>query len=181
MFKKFLAISPVVFLMSCASLSEEACRSGDWGAIGYNDGVRGRAENYISEHREACGEYGIAPNTAVWLRSRIEGLKQYCTPDNAYSVGRHGSELNNVCPTNQSSDLRLANFFGLRYYEIGREIDALDDEVDDIRLTLASDFADELTPEQIQMKNFYLLEIIKLQRDIRKLEFEQRKYAARPQ
>jgi len=61
MFMKFLAASPLVFLMSCASLNEEACRSGDWATIGYNDGTRGRAESYITEHREACGEFGITP------------------------------------------------------------------------------------------------------------------------
>ncbi len=180
MFMKFLAISPIVLLMSCASLNEEACRTGDWESIGYNDGVRGRAETYIAEHREACGEYGIAPNTAVWLRGRIEGLKQYCTADNAYSVGRRGNELNNVCSPTQVRELRLANFFGLRYYEINREIDALENEVDDIELILMTDFIGDLTPEQIQLQNFYLSKIIDLQKSIRQLERERAKYAALP-
>ena len=180
MFMKFLAISPVVFLMSCASLNEEACRTGNWESIGYNDGVRGRAESYVNEHREACGEYGITPNTAVWLRGRIEGLKQYCTPDSAYTVGRRGNEINNVCPAAQTSELRLANFFGLRYYEINREIDALEDEVDQIEFTLSTDFTGDLTPEQMQLQNFYLSQIIDLQRSIRQLELERAKYAALP-
>jgi hypothetical protein len=180
MFMKTLAVSSLVILAACASLSEEACRTGDWESIGYNDGVRGRAESYINEHREACAEYGIAPNTAVWLRGRIEGLKQYCTPDNAYTVGRRGNELNNVCPTTQLSELRLANFFGLRYYEINREIDALEDEVDEIELILVTNFTGDLTPEQIQLQNFYLSQIIDLQRSIRQLEFELRKYSTLP-
>ena len=180
MYMKFLAISPVVFLMSCASLSEEACRTGDWASIGYNDGMRGRAQSYINEHREACSEYGISPNTTEWLTARIEGLKQYCTVDNAYTVGRRGSELNNVCPAPQLSELRLANFYGLRYYEIDREIDALKDEIDDIERILATDFTGDLTPEQLQMKSFYLLQIIDLQRSIRGLRRELVKYAALP-
>ena len=180
MLKNFFAISPLVFLMSCASLSEEACRTGDWETIGYNDGVRGRAESFITEHREACSEYGIAPNTTVWLRGRIEGLKQYCTPDNAYTVGRRGRELSNVCPSAQQSDLRLANFFGLRFYEVDREIDALEDEIDDIQLILATNFIGELTPEQLQLQNFYLSQIIDLQRSIRDLKVELTKYAALP-
>jgi len=180
MLKNFFAISPLVFLMSCASLSEEACRTGDWETIGYNDGVRGRAESFITEHREACSEYGIAPNTTVWLRGRIEGLKQYCTPDNAYTVGRRGRELSNVCPSAQQSDLRLANFFGLRFYEVDREIDALEDEIDDIQLILATNFIGELTPEQLPLQNFYLSQIIDLQRSIRDLKVELTKYAALP-
>ena len=180
MFMKTLAVSSLVFLAACASLSEEACRTGDWESIGYNDGVRGRYESYINEHREACSEYGIAPNTAVWLRGRIEGLKQYCTPDNAYTVGRRGNELNNVCPTTQISELRLANFFGLRYYEIDREIDALESEVAEIQIILATNFIGELTPEQLQLQNFYLSQIIDLQKSIRELEFELLKYSRLP-
>lgn len=180
MLMKFLTISPIIFLMSCASLNEEACLSGDWATIGYNDGVRGRAESYIFEHREACGEYGIAPNTSVWLRARIEGLKQYCTQDNSYSVGRQGRELNNVCPADQTGNLRLANFFGLRYYEIDQEIDALSDERKEIQLILATNFEGELTLEQLQLQNFYLAQVIDLQRSIHQLEFEQMKYASLP-
>lgn len=180
MFMKFLAISPVVLLMSCASLNEEACRSGDWATIGYNDGVRGRAEGYINEHRETCGEYGITPNTSVWLRGRIEGLKQYCTQDNAYSVGRNGRDLNNVCPAYQVSDLRLANFFGLRYYEIDQEIDALTEEVSEIQFILATQFKGELTPEQLQLQNFYLSQLIDTRENLHALELEQLKYAALP-
>lgn len=180
MFMKSTAVSLLGLLAACASLTEDACRTGNWESIGYNDGVRGRAASYVSEHRDACGEYGIAPNTTEWLRGRVEGLKQYCTPDNAYSVGRRGSELNNVCPTTQVSELRFANFFGLRYYEINRQIDALENDVSGIELTLATDFTGELTPEQIQLQNFYLSQIIDLQKSIRQLEFEQLKYSTRP-
>ncbi len=180
MFMKTLAVSSLVLLAACASLSEEACRTGDWENIGYNDGVHGRYESYIGEHREACSEYGIAPNAALWLRGRIEGLKQYCTPDNAYTVGRRGSELNSVCPVTNRSELRLANFYGLRYYEINREVYALKDEINDIERILATDFIGDPTPEQLQLKNFYLLQIIDLQRSIHELEFELLKYAAAP-
>lgn len=180
MFVKFFTISPVIFLMACASLNEEACRSGDWASIGYNDGVRGRAESYIIEHREACGEFGITPNMSVWSQNRIEGLKLYCTQDNAYSVGRRGRELNNVCPVDQSGNLRLANFFGLRYYEIDREINAISNDRKKIQFILATNFQGELTPEQLQLQNFYLSQVIDLQKSIRQLELEQRKYTALP-
>lgn len=180
MFMKSAAVSFLGLVAACASLTEDACRSGNWESIGYNDGVRGRAASYINEHRDACGEYGIQPNTSIWSRARIEGLKQYCTPDNAYVVGRRGNELNNVCPTSERSELQLANFFGLRYYEINREVDALEDDVSEIELILATNFTGELTPEQIQLQNFYLSQIINLQKTIRQLERESWKYAALP-
>lgn len=180
MLNKFLIMSPVVFLMSCASLSEEACKTGDWESIGYNDGVRGRSESYINEHREACGEFGITPNTSVWLRARAEGLKQYCTPTNAYNIGRRGNDLNPVCPAQGLSDLRLANFFGLRYYEIDQEIDALTDEKENIEFILATQFIEPLTPDQLSLKNLYLSQLIDLQKIISELKWELLKYDELP-
>lgn len=137
MFMKFLAISPVIVLMSCASLTEEACRTGDWENIGFNDGTRGRYETYLNDHRNACGDYGIAPNSAAWLRGRIEGLKQYCTPLNSYLAGRGGDVLNAVCPASQMTELKLANFYGVLFYEIGEEIDTLEVEKAEIVVILA--------------------------------------------
>ncbi len=144
MFMKFLTISPVILLMSCASLTEEACRTGDWESIGLNDGVRGRYETHLNQHREACGEYGIAPNSGAWLLGRVEGLKQYCTPLNSYLSGRQGAELNAVCPASQVTELKLANLYGLRFYEIGEEITALEEEKVEILLLLAGDPSDEV-------------------------------------
>lgn len=176
MLRKLLPLAPVLFLMSCASLNEDACRTGDWEGIGFRDGTNGRLTSYISEHREACGEYGIAPNSAAWLRGRIEGLKQYCTPDNAYWVGRRGSELAPVCSAAQSSDLRLANFYGMRYHEIDSEIDFLEDQMDELLTRLSEDFSGELTAEQNELQRFFFTEVRSLEQRIRALEFDRLNY-----
>lgn len=179
MLTKFLAISPVILLMSCASLSEDACRGGNWNAIGFNDGENGRSQGYISEHSEACAEYGITPDSAAWLRGRIEGLKQYCTRPNAYTIGRHGSDLRPVC-NNDQAGLRLANFYGMRYYEIGREISTLEREENDLLHKVENDFTGELTPEQRELQRFHLSRIRQINREIRDLEWEKQKYAQLP-
>lgn len=175
MFKKFLVASPLLLIMSCASLSEDSCRAGDWGAIGFDDGKNGKLESYIYEHREACADYGIAPDVTTWLKTRIEGLKYYCTPESAYNVGRRGRDLSPVCEANQS-DLRLANFYGQRYYEISEEIDDIDDEMDDILRKLSTDFNGELTLEQRDLQRFYLSQVRELRGEIRDLEWELRRY-----
>ena len=169
------AISALLFLGACASLNEEACRSGDWDSIGYNDGVRGRYQSYINEHSDACSEFGITPDTASWLRARAEGLKVYCTPENSYDAGRRGSELNNVCPTAVFGDLRLANFYGLRYYEIEEEIDALTDEMEELVFLL------ETTPDlDATVKAIYLARILSIQKTTFELQSELFKYAQLP-
>lgn len=175
MLKKLLALAPVIVLSACASLTQEQCETGNWSSIGYTDGVDGRAESYINQHRDACDEFGITPDVNAWLVGRTEGLKQYCTRPNAYTIGRSGSEMNPVCHADIDG-LRLANFYGLRYYELGQMIHAAEDEMNDYLDILARDDG-SLSPE---MKHFYLARIRELQRDIRSWEREQYKYASRP-
>ena len=172
---KLSAVSALLFLGACASLNEEACRSGDWDSIGYNDGARGRSQSYINEHRDACSEFGISPNTTAWLRARAEGLKVYCTPENSYDAGRRGGELNNVCPASQFGDLRLANFFGLRYYEINEEIGALTEEMEELIFLL------ETTADLDEtVKSIYLARILNIQKTTFGLQTELYKYAQLP-
>ncbi len=175
MFKNLLAVLPILFIMSCASLSEDSCRSGNWGTIGFNDGVNGALESYVNQHRKACADFGITPDVSAWLQGRTQGLKQYCTPVNAYNEGRSGSELNAVC-TRRIDRLQLANFYGLRYYEIAEEIDDLEDEIDDLRERIDTEFGDDPNKEERQLRRFYRNQIETARDKIRDLEWDQRRY-----
>ena len=114
MLKKLVFIAFLPLLASCASLSEDSCRIGDWSAIGYRDGANGQLISYINEHREACAEYGVTPDVEVWARARLDGLQEYCTAENAYDIGRRGRDFSPVCTTNREG-LRLAHLYGQRY------------------------------------------------------------------
>lgn len=175
MLKKLIFVAFLPLLASCASLSEDSCRVGDWESIGYRDGVNGQSIGYIFEHRKACIEHGIEPNTEVWARARLEGLKEYCTPLNVYELGRRGRRMRPVCEANREG-LHLANSYGLRYHEISTEIDELDDEMDAILLRLATEFIGTLTPEQVVLQQSLLAQVRSLQRDIRRLERDLRRY-----
>ncbi len=179
MLRRFIVVSLFFALGACASLSEDACRSGNWQAIGYNDGANGRSQSYINEHREACVEYGIAPDQTAWLRARLEGLKQYCTRPNAYQIGRRGSDLNAVCSSDVAG-LKLANFYGLRYYEIRRDIATLEREQDETLRKLENDFNGELTAEQNVLQKLYFAKTRRLERKISNLTWDLRKYAEMP-
>ncbi|HSF92484.1 MAG TPA: DUF2799 domain-containing protein [Paracoccaceae bacterium] len=174
------ALGVVVFLASCASLSEEACRSGDWEGIGYRDGVNGQYTSYLNNHVEACADYGITPNRALWLLGRTEGLKQYCTKENTYEIGTHGREMNAVCEGYNVDSLRLANFFGLRYHEITEEMNAIERDIRALHSEIAILLEGEPTPEEIALANAKRLEIIHLERELRALRFERLKYARIP-
>ncbi len=169
----FVAILPI--LASCASLSEDSCRGGDWASIGYRDGANGQLLSYINQHIEACAEFGISPDVEEWRAAREAGLQEYCTPENAYAVGRRGRDLSPVCEANRDY-LRLANFYGRRFAEISDEIDDLEDVEDDVLHRLATEFTGELTPEQLALQQSLLSQLRAIRREIRNLERDLRKY-----
>ena len=111
---------PLVVLLGllvsgCASMGEDECRVADWRAIGYEDGVSGKAASHLGERREACAEYGVTPNFAAYQQGRDEGLRQFCTPASGYRLGRNGRPFSSVCPSELQADFRDA-------YKSGREI-----------------------------------------------------------
>lgn len=130
------ALIALLALGSCGTLSEEACRQGDWSGIGYRDGTRGRSDGFVSNHAQACGKVGVTPDLAAWRAGRAEGLRRYCTPQNAYDAGLSGERLNPVCPASDRLRLALAEDRGLRIHALRREIDRLDyaNAVDEARL-----------------------------------------------
>ena len=125
-------------LTACASLSEDECRAGDWATIGFEDGAQGRDAAYVGEHREACAEYGIAPDLNAWLAGRERGLLSYCTVDRAYSLGRSGRPVANVCPATLTRQLDAANYRGQEYRRLSDEIRALEREIDEYEDGLAA-------------------------------------------
>ncbi len=105
----------VVVLSACATLSENQCKQGDWYDIGVRDGSGGYGGDRLNKHSEACQEYGVAPNREAYEKGRGEGLKSYCSPDNAYHMGRRGGSYRGGCPA------ELETAF-LRKFEAGRQI-----------------------------------------------------------
>ncbi len=113
-------LSSTYLLSGCATLSKEECLVGDWQAIGYNDGVAGYHSERLASHAKACAKASIAPDYQAWERGRQLGLKQYCTTNNAYNLGRRGRKLNNICPIAMVNTLQNANQRGLDYYALER-------------------------------------------------------------
>lgn len=139
----------LALLGACASLTKEECLSADWRAIGYNDGVRGRLESYVSRHFDACSKVAITPDVQAWQAGRLQGLPLYCTPSNAYNIGRAGDDLNPVCPPEQQRSLFQSWDWGQEYYLITQQISDLESEDRTLRERLATAYATSpLTPEQ---------------------------------
>lgn len=170
----------LAFLGACASLTPEECQNADWHAIGYNDGVRGRLENYISQHFDACGKVGITPDVQAWQAGRLQGLPLYCTPVNAYSVGRAGNELSPVCPASQQNRLSYSWDWGHEYYLITGQISDLESEYSTIRRQILTDFPPPLTPQQSVLLASLNDRLRWITDEISRLEDRRRRYASAP-
>src|SRR4051794_9705249 len=90
--------SVLLALAACASMDRNQCVSADWYAVGLEDGARGRAVERLGDHRRACAEYRVAPDTARYLAGRNEGLKSFCTYERGFSEGRGGNSYAAACP-----------------------------------------------------------------------------------
>ena len=85
-------------MSGCATMGKDECLNADWRTIGYEDGARGHQASRIGQHREACAKHGVAPDFDRYERGRLEGLREYCTPQKGYSLGRSGKGYHYVCP-----------------------------------------------------------------------------------
>lgn len=128
----------VMLLSSCASLTEEECRAGDWRSIGLDDGTRGRSPDFLATHVDACASYQITPDASAWESGRLEGLALYCTPESAYENGAKGRRLRPVCPASDHPALSRSNSKGLMYYEIGQDIDDIERDIRALNIEIAA-------------------------------------------
>lgn len=133
----FLLLSAFLALASCASLSEEECRAGDWYGIGVADGAEGRGPDRIEAHRRACADAGIAPDLEAWQKGRERGLRLYCTPEKAYREGREGQSIAAGCTRTEMARIMPAWEWGRNWWRLELEADGIRDEIRDIEREIA--------------------------------------------
>ena len=130
---RILPLLATLLVAGCGSstLSKDECRTVDWRTIGYEDGVAGRSGDQIGRHRQACAEYGVAPDLDAYRAGRAEGLREFCQPNNGYRAGASGQIYYDSCPA------ELAPAF-LAAYEDGRELYVRERRVSDADSAIAA-------------------------------------------
>lgn len=88
----------LVLLQACGGMDLAECRTADWRAIGYEDGVQGRAIGTLGKRRTDCAEHGVTPNFDAYVAGRNDGLSRFCRPQNGYRMGKRGKRYSGVCP-----------------------------------------------------------------------------------
>jgi hypothetical protein len=117
------AMVSVFWLSGCATLSEEECKTADWGRLGYKDGAAGHAESRLAEHAESCSKLGIRPNGPQWRSGWDRGVMAYCTPNVGWREGLAGRSYNGVC-RGRNEEAFLAP------YRAGSEIHRLESRIE---------------------------------------------------
>ncbi len=97
-FKASVAVSLLVLLSSCATMSPEECKVADWRDVGQRDGLAGQTMSHFQSRVEDCAKAGVAINTQAYRTGREVGLRSYCRLENAVPLGLNGGYYAGVCP-----------------------------------------------------------------------------------
>lgn len=127
----------VLVLAGCATLSKEQCQTGDWLSLGLADGLKGYPETRISEHQTACAEFGISVNRQLYEAGRSEGLKSYCTPNNAAEIGLAGKSYANVCKGSAGVSFSRVYRQANNVYAIEQQIELAQSQIESLSRQLA--------------------------------------------
>ena len=112
------AVSAMLIMSGCASMSGEECVATDWSAVGYEDGARGYTGERFSKHRKACAKHGVTADFAAWQRGREQGLVEYCQPGRGFNVGVSGGRYYGVCSVDLEPDFLDAYNAGYHLYTL---------------------------------------------------------------
>jgi Protein of unknown function (DUF2799) len=112
-------------LGGCAGMDADECRTADWRAVGYEDGVEGKSAAYFGTRRKACAEHGVQADFDAYLAGRAEGVAHFCRPQNGYHLGTQGHRDPGVCPVVLEAAFVAAHADGYGLYERGAAVDHL--------------------------------------------------------
>lgn len=187
---RFYLIFPIVIftLSGCgggATVSQSQCAAGDWQTLGYRDGVSGYRSTELLAHQDACVRHGVIPDRGGYMLGWEQGIREYCEPNNAFSVGERGRGHNNVCPQDLRADFNHAYQQGRSLYlaraevaNLQRAIGQKTQRVEQVKAAIVSTAAAQLNPTWTPPERIELLaktkrltdEKYQLQADIPELE-----------
>lgn len=124
-----VAVTGVVLLSGCATMSEDQCLVGDWGSRGWQDGAQGRQVSRLDDHAKACAKYGVEPNMSAYLSAREDGLRTYCTWENGFRQGREGNSYGGVCTPVEEADFVPAYRDGRQIYAAEQAVSSAESEL----------------------------------------------------
>lgn len=117
--RRVFATTLLLTLAGCAgsAMDEAECRTADWRAVGYEDGVQGLSTQAFGKRRKACAEHGVTAGFDAYLAGHGQGLAIFCRPQNGFRLGTGGYRYTGVCPTHLEAAFLDAHADGAGLYQ----------------------------------------------------------------
>nr|WP_297348498.1 DUF2799 domain-containing protein [uncultured Glaciecola sp.] len=127
----FLMLTLTIMSISgCANMNQAECKTANWRAIGYEDGVAGARDSQFSQHRQECAEHGVTADINDYLDGHVEGTKKYCTQTNGFFLGKRGQNYNGNCTEALAPAFLNGLTDGKQIYSAQRAMDSADDALE---------------------------------------------------
>lgn len=100
MLRHFFALSIPLVIAGCTSTAERvSCAQRDWYESGRHDGAQGATLDRLARYKVECGNEFNSAWESLYTNGRNAGLVEFCSPDNAFQLGRMGLSYMYVCPS----------------------------------------------------------------------------------
>lgn len=123
-FVRAILLMSLGFLGGCATMSGDECTTGDWHAIGFEDGTRGFSSDRFGDRRKACAKHGITPDFQAYQSGRGEGLVEFCQPARGFNLGTNGGQYRGVCSSHNEGRFLDAYNSGYHLYNLRANVDS---------------------------------------------------------
>ena len=115
--RAFCAAGLLLVVTGCTGMGLGDNLGVDWRLCGYEDGLRGHAGEEIAAHRPACTAAGATPDMIAYQAGLREGLEEYCSPENGFSLGVRAAMREDSCPDEMKASFLAAYREGLESHE----------------------------------------------------------------
>lgn len=130
-----LIIALAFALSACSSANSQknTCTERDWFELGRHDGAQGSTDDKLQKYTNDCRKAAInADAETMYVNGRNAGLVEYCTPENAFELGRMGIAYMYVCPSTVEPKFLVGYRKGQRARELEIENKKIDGRIDSL-------------------------------------------------
>lgn len=115
--KLTIFIASLSALAACTPhLSKNQCIATNWYQLGFADGSAGQAKRDLAKDVSDCARFNIEVNVKPYASGWRKGVREFCSPDNAYQLGVRGQANPQLCPADLSKQFARSWRRGIRKY-----------------------------------------------------------------